>query len=164
MTSNDTSFSYDRVAPQPPNEAYMTITTYPAAGNLSTNHRASGDTSLLRLWGRRRHYYRPLCRKTETRKGEIDTSAWYKESTIILHLHLLFLLRRHLQLWRQNIYLPLLLLQTKTTRTRRNTDTWRKMMEWPRYLYWRWRFSAAVTCLFRLSHIHLAPVVVVVPL
>ena len=38
---------YGRVAPQPSNEANKMKTTYPAFDNLSSNHRTSGDASII---------------------------------------------------------------------------------------------------------------------
>ena len=45
---------------KPPNKADKKMTTYPAAAELSANHRASGDTSVLRLRGGLHHCYWPL--------------------------------------------------------------------------------------------------------
>ena len=39
--------SYDRVAPRPPNKADMKTKTYPAEDEISANHRASGDASVI---------------------------------------------------------------------------------------------------------------------
>ena len=39
--------AYDRVSPQPSNEADTKMTMYPAVANLSYNHRASGEASII---------------------------------------------------------------------------------------------------------------------
>ena len=104
--------SYDCVAPRLPNEAGMTMTTYPTTADLSANHHASGEVSVLLLQGRRHHCYRPLRQNPEIFKGSIDTSAWTEEYQTILQLLI--------QL--QNHYLPLLRLQTKTSGVQRKID------------------------------------------
>ena len=100
----------------------------------------------------------PLRRNPDTCKGAIDTSAWPEEPSTIPHL----LLQHRLRLQRQNCYLPLLRLQTKTTGTQRNTDPLRRTMELPCSRSSRRRFYSAFLRRFRLSLIRLVPVVVFV--
>ena len=81
--------SYYRVAPRPPKEANTTTTTCPTAADLSANHRASVDTSVLHLRGLCRRFYRPLRRNPDTRKVMVDPFSRPEEYPKIFRLHLL---------------------------------------------------------------------------
>ena len=139
---------YDHVSQRFPNDTNMLKMTYHASADLFANYRHSGDTSVLRLWGLRRHWYHPLFRKPGTRKREINTPARPEEYTTILHL----LLRFRLWIGHQNRYVLRLWIQTKMTKTRR-------CQRFPAHYDW---YYTLVSLLFPSSPSHISAFVLMI--